>query len=123
MNTMPQIFDDEPVTRASFSVSGPAAAAPLRRVPAPHLRLVGVTDEALAPAVASDIAIPYDLSARRHLARVPERQTPPQRPQAPGAGADNPSSSSPRAPWEPLVFALVLLMSVAALAMALRGAG
>jgi|GEM_PF-6789606 len=122
MNTMPQTFDAEPLTRAEssradsrradapragFSVSAPVAA---RRAPASHLKLV------TSPAV-PDQAVPYDLSARRHLARVPERHEAPQaaahadkRPQAQGGS---------RAALEPVVFALVLLVSVAALAVGL----
>jgi hypothetical protein len=123
MNTMPQTFDAEPLTRAEssradsrradapragFSVSAPVAA---RRAPASHLKLV------TSPA-APEQAVPYDLSARRHLARVPERHDAPQaearaadkRLQAPGGS---------RAKLEPVVFALVLLVSVAALAVGL----
>jgi hypothetical protein len=137
MNTMPQAFDETPVTRAGFSVSSVAVA---RRASAAHLHLVGgglsadmgpaAAAAALQPPLLQPVSLtPYDLSARRHLARVPERQ--PRKPaQAPATQADNPGTASSdaanpppsgsRLPLEPVVFALVLLMSVAALAVALR---
>jgi hypothetical protein len=125
MNTMPQIFDDEPMVRAGFhkaeapragfSVSAPAGA---RRAPAAHLKLVANQ----ANAAGDGGALPYDLSARRHLARVPERQeavataTPAQAQAAPAA----PAGQGARPALEPIVFALLLLASVAALAIGLR---
>ncbi len=124
MNTMPQAFDPRPQTRAGFSVSGPGPApsrAAVPRRPEPRLKLVGGAAEALAePRPAPAVAEPYDLSRRRHLARVPELQPAPAQDGA--APADNPDSAAPwaRRELEPLVFALVLLVSVAALAVAMR---
>jgi len=128
MNTMPQIFDAEPLVRAEFnkaeapragfSVSAPAAA---RRAPAAHLKLVANQ----ANAASDGEALPYDLSARRHLARVPERQdsaapTPPVQAQPAEAGPAASAGVGARPALEPIVFALVLLVSVAALAIGLR---
>ncbi len=119
MNTMPQAFDARPITRAGFSVAGPRVA---RSRAEAHLKLVVGTAEAAVPPAA---AAPYGLNGRRHLASVP---TPPATatadPQATPAGADNAGMA---APWasrhlEPLAFALVLLVSVAALAVAMRAA-
>lgn len=118
MNTMPQAFDARPITRAGFSVSGPRAA---RSRAEAHLKLVVGSAEAAVPAAAA----PYGLNGRRHLASVPTPPaTAPADPQATPAGADNAGMA---APWasrhlEPLAFALVLLVSVAALAVAMRAA-
>lgn len=131
MNTMPQVFDAEPLERADFSradsrrveppragfsVSAPAAA---RRVPAAHLKLVA-SQAAAEPAA----ALPYDLSTRRHLASVPEPQAGPAGgTQADAARADAgvAGRAGARASLEPIVFALVLLVSVAALTIGLGG--
>ncbi len=109
MNTLPQTFDDRPAVRQSLAATTPAPAA--RRRTEAHLKLV--TEQ---PVAAPAAAAPYGLNGRRHLASVP---TPAQ---APAAAADNPGMA--RA-WqgrqlEPLAFALVLLVSVAALAVAVR---
>lgn len=128
MNTMPQAFDPSPVTRAGFSVSAPhAAERSAARSARGHLTLVGTAVRAeppAAPATAAPAALPYDLSARRHLAGVPAPQPRPAQAQAPARGADNPVTARAglRATLEPLVFALVLLVSVAALAVAMRSA-
>lgn len=123
MNTMPQILDERPVTRAGFAVSQAAAqpAAARRRTEA-HLKLV--IDQ---PEVAAAAPQPYGLNGRRHLASVPARDTAatPRATapaQAPAGGADNADMASPwpRRHLEPLAFALVLLVSVAALAVATR---
>lgn len=131
MNTMPQVFDAEPIERADvgradsrhaeppragFSVSAPATA---RRVPAAHLKLV-----ASQAATGSAAALPYDLSARRHLAGVPEPQAGqagPSQADAARADAGVAGRAGARASLEPIVFALVLLVSVAALTIGLGG--
>lgn len=122
MNTMSQTFDERPVTQAGFAVSQ-ATAQPVaaRRRTEAHLKLVIDHPEAAAA------PLPYGLNGRRHLASVPARSTSatPRATapaQAPAAGADNADMASPwpRRHLEPLAFALVLLVSVAALAVATR---
>lgn len=109
MNTMPQTFDARPLSRGAVPQPGPRAA---RGRPDAHLKLVlGSSEAAGAPA--------YGLNGRRHLASVPAREA---QPQAPAGGADNADMAASWTPrrLEPLAFALVLLVSVAALAVALR---
>jgi hypothetical protein len=126
MNTMPQTLDERPATRAGFAVSQAAAQpAPARRKNEAHLKLVVDQPEAAESAVAAPL--PYGLNGRRHLASVPARGTsesPRQGApaQALAGGADNADMASPwpRRHLEPLAFALVLLVSVAALAVATR---
>ncbi len=125
MNTLPQTFDERPVTRSGFAVSQAAArpAAARGRTEA-HLKLVVDQPEAAAVAAAP---LPYGLNGRRHLASVPSRGAsasarPAGPAQAAAQGADNADMASPwpRRHLEPLAFALVLLVSVAALAVATR---
>jgi hypothetical protein len=122
MNTMPQAFDDRPMPLAGFSVS---KAPPQPRSREPKLTLVVDQPDALA-AVASNpakAAGAYSLEGRRHLASVPARDL------ASAAGAQvlsaRADNSEVAPPWarrrlEPLAFALALLISVAALAVATR---
>lgn len=120
MNTLPQTFDERPLARAGQALAATAAAPAARRRPDAHLKLV-VDHPVANPALAE----PYGLNGRRHLASVPARHDAAAVPaQAAAAGADNPGMA--RA-WqgrhlEPLAFALVLLVSVAALAVATRAA-
>jgi hypothetical protein len=124
MNTMPQTFDTRPeLAEASYSVSGPRAAA---AEPAPrHLRLVGGQDLSSTVAGATAAQRPYGLEGRRHLAGVPGKTAAPAGPGRPAAAAEA-SATGGTTPQrggliEPLVFAAVLLLSVAALAVAVRG--
>jgi hypothetical protein len=122
MNTMPQAFDDRPMPLAGFSVS---KAPPQPRSREPKLTLVVDQPDALAAAAPNPAkaASAYSLEGRRHLASVPARDL------ASAAGAQVLSAradNSQVAPsWarrrlEPLAFALALLISVAALAVATR---
>lgn len=121
MNTMPQTLDEQPVFRARSTV--PVARAETRRAD-PHLKLV-VDRPAptlfVAPSAAPALAQPYGLNGRRHLAHVPQAGTAAGA-QAAGAPADNADKANA---WslrrlEPMAFALVLLVSVAALVVALQ---
>jgi hypothetical protein len=130
MNTMPQVFDARPLPQAGFAVSRTALQP--RRVQTksgPRLTLVmdqtEVAGEAAIAAVAipASISRPYGLHGRRHLANVPSRQwSTAGAAQAHPAQADNTGMAfpRPRRRLEPLAFALVLLVSVAALAVANR---
>lgn len=112
MNTMPQAFDDLPLPRVPTSAS--SARGPRGRTDA-HLKLVVGTAETPEPPRPPS----YGLNGRRHLANVP-RNGPQPRGRAMDAG--NALGGAPRNPQrlEPFAFALVLLVSVAALAVALR---
>ena len=126
MNTMPQIFDDRPLQQGGFAVSR-SAPQPQRQEPkqTPKLTLVvdhpqAAQDSLAAPLVATR---PYGLNGRRHLASVPARQpAAAAAAQAHRSQADNTGMAFPwpRQRLEPLAFALVLLVSVAALAVATR---
>jgi hypothetical protein len=122
MNTMPQAFDDRPMPLAGFSVS---KAPPQPRSREPKLTLVVDHPDAL-PAAASKPAKPggaYTLEGRRHLASVPARDLASAAgAQALSVGTDHPELAPrwARRRLEPLAFALALLVSVAALAVATR---
>ena len=125
MNTMPQVFDARPLPQAGFSVSRATPPAP-RPEPKPTPRLTLVVDQTQATpdtgaslSATQPAARPYGLNGRRHLAGVP---TPPASAQAHVGPADNTGMAFPwpRQRLEPLAFALVLLVSVAALAVATR---
>lgn len=112
MNTMPQAFDDLPIARGP--VPSPSARTARGRTEA-YLKLVVGAAEAVEPPRAPA----YGLNGRRHLANVPARSAhPPGR----AVGADRLLADAPKSPQrlEPIAFALVLLVSVAALAVALR---
>jgi hypothetical protein len=113
MNTMPQAFDDLPLSRGP-SRSASSAPASRGRLDS-HLKLVVGAAEALEPLRTPD----YGLNGRRHLANVPERSP---LPQGRAGSAENPKEGAASNPTrlEPIAFALVLLVSVAALGMALR---
>ena len=122
MNTLPQAFDARPVPQAGLSVS---KAPPQPRPREPKLTLVVDHPDALAAAAlqSATSARPYSLEGRRHLASVPARDLASAAgAQAPSVRADNPEMAPPWASrrLEPLAFALVLLVSVAALAVATR---
>jgi hypothetical protein len=124
MNTMPQFFDARPQTRPVPPLPATRPSGPTPGRAEPNLTLVRGGAEAgdivFSAAVKPAPARPaYGLNGRRHLASVPERQP---APQAAAAGADNADMAEPWTPrrLEPLAFALVLLVSVAALAVALR---
>jgi hypothetical protein len=122
MNTMPQAFDDRPMPLAGFSVS---KAPPQPRSRQLKLTLVVDHPDALAAAAPkpAKAASAYTLEGRRHLASVPARDLASAAgAQVPSARADNPEVAPPwaRRRLEPLAFALVLLISVAALAVATR---
>jgi hypothetical protein len=122
MNTLPQAFDARPVPQVGLSVS---KAPPQPRPREPKLTLVVDHPDALAAAVLQPAtpARPYSLEGRRHLASVPARDLASAAgAQAPSVRADNPQMAPPwaRRRLEPLAFALVLLVSVAALAVATR---
>jgi hypothetical protein len=112
MNTMPQAFDDLPLPRVPAPASSARAA---RGRTDAHLKLVVGATEALEPPRPPS----YGLNGRRHLANVPGRGL---QPRGRAVEADNPLRGAPRNPQrlEPIAFALVLLVSVAALAVALR---
>lgn len=114
MNTMPQAFDDLPLQRGPAPAPSSVAKAARGRTDA-YLKLVVGAAEAVEPPRPPA----YGLNGRRHLANVPGRA-----PQAQGRAveADNPLAGAPRNPQrlEPIAFALVLLVSVAALTVALR---
>lgn len=114
MNTMPQAFDDLPLQRGPAPASTFSARVARGRTDA-HLKLVVGAAEAVEPPRPPA----YGLNGRRHLANVPGRGP---QPQGRAAGADNPVAGASRNPHhlEPIAFALVLLVSVAALAVALR---
>lgn len=122
MNTLPQAVNARPVPLAGFSVS---KASPHARPREPKLTLVVDHLDTLAAAAlkSAEPARPYTLEGRRHLASVPARDlASASGAQAPSVRADN---SEVALPWasrrlEPLAFALVLLVSVAALAVATR---
>ncbi len=120
MNTMPQTFDARPLHRSA------GARGPRHRADAPLKLVVDRVDATVAlvtrPAPAPRPAPSYGLQGRRHLAGVPLSQSPPPAHVA-SLGADKAGATA--APWsprrlEPLAFALVLLASVAALALTLR---
>jgi hypothetical protein len=122
MNTMPQAFDDRPMPMAGFSVS---KAPPQTRSREPKLTLVVDQPDALAAAApkAAKAASAYSLEGRRHLASVPARDLASAAgAQVPSARADSPEVAPKwaRRRLEPLAFALALLISVAALAVATR---
>jgi hypothetical protein len=122
MNTMPQAFDDRPMPMAGFSVS---KAPPQTRSREPKLTLVVDQPDALAAAApkAAKAASAYSLEGRRHLASVPARDLASAAGvQVPSARADSPEVAPKwaRRRLEPLAFALALLISVAALAVATR---
>ena len=122
MNTMPQAFDDRPMPLAGFSVS---KAPPQPRSRETKLTLVVGHPDAPAAAASkpAKLARAYTLEGRRHLASVPARDLASAAgAQAPSARADNPKVAPPwaRRRLEPLAFALALLISVAALAVATR---
>ncbi len=121
MNTLPQSLDgmaDDDfghwpgVTRLGFSVSAPIAAPSAG--PRPALRLV--VDRGAAALAAH----PYGLESRRHLASVPPRAPAQDRPRTADEKLQKPAAPATRR-FEPLAFALVLLVSVASLVVALRG--
>jgi hypothetical protein len=117
MNTMPQALDEQPVFRARSTVPVPRAEP---RRPDPHLKLV-VDRPGLALLSAPALTQPYGLNGRRHLAHVPQAGMVAD-PQAASAQADNEGKANA---WslrrlEPMAFALVLLVSVAALVVALQ---
>ena len=112
MNTMPQAFDDLPLPRVPAPASSARAA---RGRTDAHLKLVvGVAEVAEPP-----LPPAYGLNGRRHLANVPARGP---QPRGRAVDAGNLVGGTPRNPQrlEPVAFALVLLVSVAALAVALR---
>lgn len=107
---------------AGFSVS---KAPPQTRSREPKLTLVVDQPDALVAAAPKAVkaASAYSLEGRRHLASVPARDLASAAgAQVPSARADNPEVAPKwaRRRLEPLAFALALLISVAALAVATR---